>query len=91
MDNTTQPSFEVNITTKHQQFIVSRGLYLTISISRFIAHGLVGVWIAQILYNECLHCKDCNVVVTVFLSLISLGCFANIGLPIEKFSHVKIN
>ncbi len=90
MDNTNEISHPVNITTEHQQFVVSKRLHLTISIFRFLVHAVVGIWIARILYCECLHCTDCNIVVTIFLSIISLSCFVNMGLPIEKFSNVKI-
>lgn len=91
MDNTNEILHPVNITTEHQQFIVNKKAYLAFAIVRFIAHAIVGIWIANILYAECLHCTDCNIVVTIFLSIISLGCFVNVGLPIEKFSNVKIS
>ena len=91
MVSTSEISHPVNITTEHQQFVVSKKSYLGISIIRFFVHGIVGIWIARILYCECLHCTDCNITVVIFLSIISLGCFVNMGLPIEKFSNVKIN
>jgi len=80
----------VNVTTEHEQFVVSKTKYLVISIIRFLVHAGVGFWIANILYSECLHCNDCNSIVVSFLSIVSLGCFANIGLPLDKFANVKM-
>jgi hypothetical protein len=90
MDNTNEISHPVNITTQHQQFVVSKKRYLTFALLRFVVHAVVGIWIASILYRECLHCTDCNIVVLIFLSIISLGCFVNMGLPIEKLANVKV-
>ena len=91
MDNRNEIAHPVSITTEHQQYVVTKGSYLVIAIIRFLFYGCVGIWIARMLYFECLHCVDCNIIVVTFFSLISLGCFVNIGLPIEKLANFKIS
>lgn len=81
----------VNIKTEHEQIIVKKWLFITVKILLFLIHASVGIWVASILYHECLHCTDCNNIVIIFLSIISLGCFINMGLPIEKLSNIKVN
>ncbi len=84
-------SHPVNIKTEREQIVVKKGWFVFLKISLFIVHASIGIWIATILYNECLHCIDCNNIVIVFLSLVSLGCFVNMGLPIEKMSNIKVH
>jgi len=81
----------VNITTKHQQFVVNKWMYIVFAVMRFLANAGIGIYIAIILYKECLHCPDCNTVVTTFLSLISIGCFVKMGLPLDKLANFKIS
>lgn len=91
MKTNREKTYLVNITTEHEQFVVSKKIYQVFIFGRFILHLVIGTLLAILLYNECLHCKDCNMVVIIFLSIISLGCFINIGLPIDKLSNLKIS
>lgn len=84
-------SHPVNIKTEHEQIVVKKGWFVTLKLFLAIIHVSIGIWIARILYFECLHCTDCNTVVIIFLSIISLGCFINVGLPIEKMSNIKVS
>lgn len=91
MEQANGISHPVNIKTEHEQIVVKKSWFITLKIAMAIIHASIGIWIARILYFECLHCVDCNNIVIVFLSLISLGCFINVGLPIEKMSNIKVS
>ena len=91
MENTQGISHPVNIKTEHEQIVVKKGWFITIKLILAIVHAVLGIWLARILYFECLHCLDCNTAVIVFLSILSLGCFVNVGLPIEKMSNIKVS
>lgn len=84
-------SHPVNIHTEREIIIVNKGWFIFFKILLFVIHGSVGIWISAILYNEGLHCMDCNNFVIIFFALVALGCFANMGLPIEKMSNIKVS
>ncbi len=84
-------SHPVNIKTEHEQIVVKKSWFIALKLFLAVVHAIIGIWLARILYFECLHCADCNTVVIVFLAILSLGCFINVGLPIEKMSNIKVN
>ena len=45
---------------------------------------IVGIFLTWLLYKNCLHCTDCNIVVIIFIAIIALACFIAFGLPVEK-------
>lgn len=49
--------------------------------------GSVGV--GYLLYDNCLKCSDCNPFVIVYMSIVSLGYFCAMGIPIEKFINIE--
>lgn len=52
----------------------------------------VGVFITVLLYHKCLFNPNCNTVVTIYLALLGLACFSDVGLPIDKLlANVKLN
>lgn len=45
----------------------------------------VGVIISYKLYKECLNNQNVNNYVVIFFSIIALGCFSVLGIPVHKF------
>lgn len=50
---------------------------------------IVGICITVFLCAFCLTCNDCNIIVTIHLSIISLSCYAHFGLPIDKLIKIE--
>lgn len=84
-------TLEVDLSTKHKSFDVPKWIYILIVIIFKGACLYFGYLIGKYLCSNCLFCKDCNPIVTTYLSIISLSCFVNIGLPIDKLANVSMS
>lgn len=49
----------------------------------------VGLSLAYLLYQKCLFNKECNQIVVIYFSILSLACFQALGMPIDKFVNVN--
>jgi hypothetical protein len=88
MSNNT---FPINLDTKHDIFLVSKGRFVFLLILRWVMYGGTGIFLSySVLYNKCLFNEHCNTVVVTFFSILSLGCFANCGLAIDKFTNISV-
>lgn len=79
----------VNLGTEHKLINIKKVWYFIFTILfKFIFLG-IGITIGYYICFNCLFCKDCNDVVTAYLSLVSLACLLNFGLPIDKLINLK--
>ena len=83
--------FAVNIETKHDFVFVNKKLFIAFKILKIIISLGVSIFLTIILYKNCLFNNNCNPIVVTYLSLLSLACLANVGLPIEKLSNIGIS
>ncbi len=72
-----EPVLRIHIRFKN--WIIAKGFWLAMCIS-----------IVWLMYFECLHDKDCNYIATGFFALIGLGCFINLGIPIDRLVNKDI-
>lgn len=56
---------------------------------RIIANFAIGCFLSYQLYDKCLYCDNCHIVVTIHYSILSMICFVNCGFPVDKI--IKIN
>ena len=84
----------VKLDSKHDGFVVKRWVYNLFSIIRWLLNVGIVLYISRILYSECLFIdKDKvapNPIVISYFCLISLGCFLNIGIPIDKLANISL-
>lgn len=80
----------VKLDSKHEGFEVKRWVYHLFSITRFLINITVLIIISLMLYKECLFNEKTNSIVVTYFSLISLGCFLNIGIPIDKLANISL-
>ena len=75
-----------NIVNQDEKVIINRPNKKVIfwDTVRRIFYLLIGIGITVYLCHSCLHCQDCNIVVTIHLCIISLTCFLSFGIPIDK-------
>lgn len=77
---------KVDTTTAHNVLVISRGLEIAL---RLLMFGL-GVFLAVIIYRECLHDPECNSIAVGYFSLLSLTFFLTSGLPVDKLVNADV-
>ena len=80
--------FEISSATK--TFQIKKAWYVLILIIVKGAYLFAGLWIFFYLKDYCLFNANSNIVVTIYLSVISLACFQGIGIPVSKFINVDL-
>lgn len=80
----------VDLSTEHTGIKVTRWMYVVYLILSKGAFLMIGMWLGKFLIDDCLHSKDANPIVVTYLTLTSLACFINCGLPIEKLSSISL-
>jgi hypothetical protein len=83
--------YKVDLTTKHTVYFVSKTAYTIAETIKFVIHLALGVWLANIVYNQCLFNSECNNVAVTFFCILALACFANCGLPIEQLTSGAVS
>jgi hypothetical protein len=51
---------------------------------RKLIYFLIGLGITIFLCFKCLPCNNCHTIVTIHLSILSLICFVNAGIPVSS-------
>jgi hypothetical protein len=80
----------IKIDSKHVGFNANRKAYNAYIIIKYLVNFGIVIYISNLLYNNVLFAKEANPIVTTYLCLIALGCFLNIGVPIDKISNVSL-
>jgi hypothetical protein len=80
----------IKIDSKHEGFEVKRWIYNFVSVLRWLINVGVVLNLSFMLYKECLFNEKVNPIVVTYFCLISLGCFLNIGIPIDKLANVSL-
>jgi len=78
----------IKLGSEHLGYKTSRFWYTFFVVLNKAFFGFIGVYISLRMYNECLHCNDCNDMVIVHFSVISLCCLSHIGIDIQKISNI---
>lgn len=81
-------TIKVSKDTKHIQIVPPKLVFIYELLRRAI-NFFIGVYISYYLFDNCLFCKDCNSAVIIYMALLSLICFINCGIPVNKL--IKIN
>lgn len=82
---------KVDLGTKHNVFDVPKWVYITVIFIFKLGCLAIGIFIGKYLCDNCIHCNTCNPIVASYLSIVSLSCLINIGLPIDKLANVSMS
>lgn len=81
---------KITLDSQHEGIKVSHNVYQIFSIIKWLVHLSTGIYISNMLYKEVLFTEKSNPIVTTYFCLIALGCFLNVGLPIEKLANISL-
>lgn len=84
------PQFlNVSLGTNHKVYKLSKKWYLIFTIIGKGIYLLIGLYVSNRLYKECLFNPGCNPAVTIYFCVLGLSCFINLGLPIDRLASLK--
>ncbi|HEY9081924.1 MAG TPA: hypothetical protein VIN73_01210 [Vicingaceae bacterium] len=83
-----EQELEVNSATQYVEVKVSIWVKI-INWIRIITFFFIGCFLSYQLYDKCLYCENCHIVVTIHYSVLSMICFVTCGIPVDKV--LKIN
>jgi hypothetical protein len=80
----------ISLDSKHEGFEVKRWVYNLVSFFRWLLNVSIVVGCSDMLYSKCLFNEKANPIVVSYFCLISLGCFLNVGIPIDKLANISL-
>ncbi len=79
---------EFEIDNDDKKIKISKALFIIFSIIYRLIAFVIGIWIFFEL-KECLLNPNTNLIVTGYLSIISLLCFQIVGMPVSKLINLE--
>jgi hypothetical protein len=81
---------QLDVTNGDKVVKLHKWFYNVVQISAKLIFLCVGLYLFFILKNECLFNPNANIVVTIYIALLSLACFQGIGVPIDRLINTEL-